>query len=142
MKAKITKDTMSGKELLAAISFALAWSEHFIQNKKTYKIALEPRVYKEIKSILPDVLKFGTNLSIDIMKNLADKKDASKATVKTIDLYWTYRFATFYLEGVKEGVITDKRKLIDSSNFMYISKIYEKADELNKEIDEALEELE
>ena len=141
MKAKINKEEISSKQMLAAIGFALAWSEHFIENKKMYKVGLEPDVFKQIHLILPDVVKLCTNLSIDIMRGFVDKKDYSKATVRTVDLYWVYRFATFYLEGVKEGAITDKRKLIDSSNFMYIHKIYKKADELKKELDEALEEL-
>lgn len=142
MKAKINKEEISSKQMLAAIGFALAWSEHFIENKKMYKFGLEPDVFKQIKLILPDVVKLCTDLSVDIMKGYANKKDYSKATVHTVNLYWLYMFATFYLEGVKEGAIKDNRKLIDSSNFMYIDKIYKKADELKKELDEALEELE
>lgn len=138
---KIIRDNMSAKQMLAAIGFALGWTENFIEDKKTYKVALEPSVYKRINVILPNVVKLATNLSMDIMRGFVDKKDYSKATVHTVDLYWVFRFATFYLEGVKEGAITDKRNLIDSSNFMYIDKIYKKADELEKELDKALEEL-
>lgn len=138
---KIIKDNISAKQMLAAIGFALAWSEHFVENKKMYKDALDSDVFKQINLILPNVIKLCTNLSIDIIRGFVDKKDGSTATVHTLVLYWTYRFATFYLEGVKEGAITDKRKLIDSSNFMYINKIYKKADELKEELDEALEDL-
>lgn len=138
---KIIKDSISSKEMLAAISFALAWTEHFIEDKKMYKVALDPDVYKQINLILPDVVKVATNLSVDIMKGYVDKKDFSKATVHTVDLYWLYRFATFYLEGVKEGAIKDNHKLINSSTFMFAHKIYEKADELDAELEKALEEL-
>ena len=140
MKRTIKSNSVvDARELIFVTKCAIGFLVDFDKNKKFYKKELKKQVYNGIEQMGKDVAKICIMLNMYIIESKLKKEDRAIREVDAVEHYMVYRYATFFLEGVKNGVIKDVDNIINGRTAQFVDTVYKRADEYQKELDEAVE---
>ena len=134
----MNSDRVSAEQAIFTIECCTEFIGHFLDNQPLYRKELSEKTFNAIKSLIPKVSMESLSIAMHIKDGYENNKHMTIKTVNTLYLYYIYRFADFYLNGVKDGVIKDKDNLISGENLKFIETISKTADDLQKELNEEL----
>ena len=129
-------DRVSAEQAIFTIQCCTEFIGHFLYNRPLYRKELTKHAFSEIERLIPKVSMQSLEIAMHIKEGYETNKHSTIKSVNTVYLYYIYRFADFYLEGVKNGVIKDNENLVSGENLKFIETISKTADELQKELDE------